>query len=117
VCKAVRAPANVTFVTQPSYAPELNPVERLWPNLREHHRSNHVYAVIHALEAAVAAWRAARLGPDKVRPSAGATTPALDYQKPYDRPGENEGRCGASTLRPDGSGAPAGLRRCAATAA
>lgn len=67
-CKALRAPPNVTLVTLPPYAPELNPVERLWRYLREHHWSNRTYADIGALEAAaVDGWRAVCLTPDKVR--------------------------------------------------
>src|SRR5262249_39418651 len=36
-------PANVTALRLPPYSPELNPVERLWHYLREHHWSNRVY--------------------------------------------------------------------------
>jgi transposase len=67
VAKAVRVPQNLTVVTLPPYSPELNPVERLWLYLRQHHWSNRVYADIEALEeAAVAGWRAVCLHPDKV---------------------------------------------------
>ena len=52
----------------PPYAPELNPVERLWLYLRQHHWSNRTLADIDALEeAAVAGWRAVCLKPEKVR--------------------------------------------------
>ena len=67
-CKAVVAPPNVTLVTLPPYSPELNPVERLWLYLRQHHWSNRTYKDVAALEdAAVAGWRAVCLTPDKVR--------------------------------------------------
>jgi transposase len=65
---AVRPPANVTLVTLPPYSPELNPVERLWHYLREHHWSNRQYKGIRELEdAAVAGWRAVCLKPGLVQ--------------------------------------------------
>ena len=46
----------------------MNPVERLWLYLRQHHWSNRTYADMAALEeAAVAGWRAVGLTPEKVR--------------------------------------------------
>lgn len=67
-CEAVRPPANITLVTLPPYSPELNPVERLWLYLRQHHWSNRVYPDIDALEeAAVAGWRAVCLDPSRVK--------------------------------------------------
>ena len=66
--KSLTAPANITPVTLPPYAPELNPVERLWLYLRQHHWSNRTYADVAALEeAAVTGWRAVCLTPEKVR--------------------------------------------------
>jgi transposase len=66
--KRLRVPANLTPIRLPPYSPELNPVERLWLYLREHHWSNRVYKDIDALEeAAVAGWRAVGLHPDKVK--------------------------------------------------
>lgn len=35
VARALRVPENVTLVSLPPYSPELNPVERLWLDLRE----------------------------------------------------------------------------------
>lgn len=68
VAKALRVPANLTVVKLPSYSPELNPVERLWLYLRQHHWSNRVYPDLAAVEeAAVSGWRAACLHPDKIR--------------------------------------------------
>ena len=68
VAKRLRVPANLTVVTLPPYSPELNPVERLWLYLRQHHWSNRVYKDIDALErAAVAGWRAVCLTPEKVK--------------------------------------------------
>lgn len=37
------APANVSLIRLPRYAPELNPVENLWHYLRSHHWSNREY--------------------------------------------------------------------------
>jgi len=48
--KSLTAPANITLVTLPPYAPELNPVERLWLYLRQHHWSNRTDADVAALE-------------------------------------------------------------------
>ena len=44
VAKALVIPANLTLLFLPPYAPELNPVERLWGWLRSHHLANRVYA-------------------------------------------------------------------------
>jgi putative transposase len=64
----VAAPPNVTLVGLPARSPELNPVERLWHYLREHHWSNRVYPGLDALEeAAVAGWRAACLDAERVK--------------------------------------------------
>jgi hypothetical protein len=66
--RRVKAPANITLVPLPPYAPELNPVERLWLYLRERHWSNRVYRDADALEeAAVAGWRAVCLNPDRIK--------------------------------------------------
>lgn len=65
---SLRVPANLTLIPLPPYSPELNPVERLWLYLREHHWSNRVYTDIGALEAAAeSAWRAVCLDPDKIK--------------------------------------------------
>ena len=65
---SLRVPANLTLIPLPPYAPELNPVERLWLYLREHYWSNRAYKDIGALEAAAeCAWRAVCLDPDKIK--------------------------------------------------
>jgi len=43
VARALKVSANVTLLHLPPYAPELNPVERIWAYLRSHHLSNRVY--------------------------------------------------------------------------
>ena len=51
-------PANVTLLRLPPYAPELNPVERVWLYLRERHLSHRVHAGYDAiLNEVSAAWR------------------------------------------------------------
>jgi transposase len=60
-------PRNITVLRLPPYSPELNPVERLWRYLREHHWSNRIYAGIRELEqAAVDGWRAVCLHPQLI---------------------------------------------------
>jgi transposase len=66
--KALRMPANLTVLGLPPYSPQLNPVERLWLYLRQHHWSNRVYEDVAAVEeAAMGRWRADCLDPAKVR--------------------------------------------------
>jgi transposase len=65
---AVRPPPNVTLARLPPYSPELNPVERLWRCLREHHWSNRVYTGIQELEAAaIQGWPAVCLLPELIK--------------------------------------------------
>lgn len=64
--KALRVPDNVSLVPQPPYAPQVNPVERIWLYLREcflSHRLHPDYAAV--LDAACDAWR--RLSPERLR--------------------------------------------------
>ena len=44
VARALHVPDNITLLFLPAYAPELNPVERLWAWLRSHQLANRVYA-------------------------------------------------------------------------
>jgi hypothetical protein len=72
--RTLAAPASITLLPLPPYSPELNPVERLWHDLRSHHRSNRWYADYEALrEAAVEGWRAVCLGRELVRSICAAT--------------------------------------------
>jgi len=41
--KSLKVPDNITLFPLPPYAPELNPVERLWHWLKDHEFSNRVY--------------------------------------------------------------------------
>jgi hypothetical protein len=55
--KALKIPENITLVPLPAYAPELNPIERLWLYLKERflsHRLLDDYDAI--LDAACTAW-------------------------------------------------------------
>ena len=47
---ALRPPANMRLLSLPPYAPELNPVEHVWDELREKRFHNHVFDSLDALE-------------------------------------------------------------------
>lgn len=47
---ALRAPANIHLLKLPPYAPELNPIEHLWDELREKFFHNRVFNSLDALE-------------------------------------------------------------------
>jgi transposase len=54
---ALRVPGNVTLVPLPPYAPQLNPVERVWLHLRERHLSHRLLDDYHAIvDALCRAW-------------------------------------------------------------
>jgi transposase len=59
-------PANVTLLRLPPYAPELNPVERVWLCLRERHLSHRVHEDDSAVLDAVCAAGCA-LTPERLR--------------------------------------------------
>jgi transposase len=68
VAGELRPPPNITLVALPPYSPELNPVERLWLYLRQHHWSNRIYPDVEAVEeAAVSGWRSVCLDEARVR--------------------------------------------------
>ena len=46
----LRPPANIRLLSLPPYAPELNPVEHVWDELREKRFHNRVFDSIDALE-------------------------------------------------------------------
>jgi transposase len=46
----LRVPPNIHLLSLPPYAPELNPVEHLWDELREKHFHNRVFDSFNALE-------------------------------------------------------------------
>ena len=47
---ALQAPSNIRLLPLPPYAPELNPVEHVWDELREKHFHNVVFDSLDALE-------------------------------------------------------------------
>jgi len=64
--RSLAVPANVTLVPLPPYAPELNPVERVWLFLRERFLSHRVLDGYDAIvEACCEAWNA--LTPERLR--------------------------------------------------
>lgn len=66
VAPARRVPADRTVLTRPADAPERNPVERRWLDLRPHHGSNRVYPAMADL-AAVSGWRAVCRTAERIR--------------------------------------------------
>ena len=59
-------PGNVTLVPLPPYAPQLNPVERVWLYLRERHLSHRLLDGYDAIvDACCAAWN--QLTPERLR--------------------------------------------------
>lgn len=58
---SLNVPPNVTLVPLPPYAPELNPIERVWLYLRERYLSHRVLADHDAVvDACCSAWNALR---------------------------------------------------------
>ena len=47
----LKAPANIYLLKLPPYAPELNPMEHVWDELREKFLHNRVFQSLDALEA------------------------------------------------------------------
>lgn len=47
---ALKVPTNISLLSLPPYAPELNPVEHVWDELREKHFHNKAFDSIEALE-------------------------------------------------------------------
>lgn len=64
--KKLRVPPNITLHFLPPYSPELNPVERIWQWLQDHHLSNRAFADQNALEVACThAWNS--LTPERLK--------------------------------------------------
>jgi hypothetical protein len=65
---ALEVPTNVTLVHLPPYSPELNPVERVWPYLRERFLSLRVFADYRAIvDACCDAWNRLIAEPGRLR--------------------------------------------------
>lgn len=59
IARKLVVPSNVSFILQPSYSPELNPVERIWLFLRERHLSHRLLNGYEAIVGALCnAWQA-----------------------------------------------------------
>lgn len=52
MASSIRWPENVLPIVQPSHSPELNPIERLWQDLRKHFKGKN-FETIEALEQAL----------------------------------------------------------------
>ena len=66
--QALRIPDNLTLLHLPPYAPELNPAELLWHELRQRYLSNRVYADLQELDLALEdAWRRLSDTPERLR--------------------------------------------------
>jgi len=66
--RALDVPSNVTLVILPPYAPELNPVERVWLYLRERFLSLRVLDDTEAIiDACCAAWNAITAEPGRLK--------------------------------------------------
>ena len=64
--RALAVPSNVTLVPLPAYAPELNPIERVWLHLRDRFLSHRLLDGYDAIvEACCEAWNA--LTPHRLR--------------------------------------------------
>lgn len=71
--KALVVPKNMTLVALPPYAPQLNPVERLWLHLKARYLSHRLLADYDAIaDAACAAW-------NKLTAEAGRITSLCSY--------------------------------------
>lgn len=66
IAGALQVPDNLTLVKLPPYAPELNPIERVWLYRRERFLSHRLHADQDAIiDAACKAWQ--RLTPERLR--------------------------------------------------
>lgn len=65
---ALKTPENIYLLTLPPYAPELNPIEHVWDELREKFFHNRVFNSLDALEGhLVLALKTLEENPSKVR--------------------------------------------------
>ena len=53
----LKIPENITIRILPSYSPELNPIERIWQWLKEHHLGNRIFKSLNDMfQAGMNAW-------------------------------------------------------------
>jgi hypothetical protein len=56
--KALAVPSNLTLITQPPFAPEVNPVENVWEYLRKNNLAIRIYETYEAIvDACCQAWK------------------------------------------------------------
>ncbi len=48
--KYLKIPENIRLIYQPSYTPQLMPVEHIWEDIRENHFYNHVFPSLDKVE-------------------------------------------------------------------
>jgi hypothetical protein len=66
--KALVVPENIRLLPQPAHAPEVQPTEHIWDEVREKHFHNRVFADMDAVEARlVEGLNALRAEPERVR--------------------------------------------------
>ena len=60
-------PSNVSTLTLPAYAPELNPQENIWQFLRQNYLANRVFDTYdHIVQACCDAWNALIQQPERI---------------------------------------------------
>jgi transposase len=63
----LKIPNNITLLTQPAYAPELNPVENVWEYLRQNKLAHRLYDSYEAIvEACCTAWNDLIATPERI---------------------------------------------------
>ena len=66
--RALAVPSNITLVPLPPYSPQLNPMERVWPYLRERHLSLRLLPDTEAIvDACCEAWNTLLEETDRLR--------------------------------------------------
>jgi hypothetical protein len=64
----LKIPENIRLIQQPSYSPELNPVEHLWEELREKYLPNKAFKALNGVEKALCkGLRELNDNPERVR--------------------------------------------------
>ena len=58
---------NIEIVLQPSYSPELNPVERLWQYIKNHIIKNKIYETLDDLENKICKFFNSKINDDLIR--------------------------------------------------
>ena len=65
--KALAVPPNLTLITQPPFAPELNPVENVWEYLRKNNLAIRIYETYNAIvDACCEAWNDLIATPNRI---------------------------------------------------